>query len=671
MSFLFQNPALLGLLALATLPALVHLLSRSRPPVYRFSNVEFLRRVMKRTARFRRPKDWLLLALRTVALLALAAAFASPFLISANSALPGERSTVILLIDRSASMSAREGPGSRFESACAEAARYLEELRPSAANLIWIDAEPDAAFPEPGPNIGFLTDLLQRAEPSAEAGALAAAFDLALRQLARAGGRPELVVVSDFQASAWQDFSPTLPPDLTVRTHRVATAAPPNLAVTRLVPQPAEPVVGQEISVLVRVRNFSPDAVRTQLTLDADGSRSSQALDLAPWGEAEAAFVLRAANAGPMPVSASIEADGYPGDDARHAILRVRDSLRLAIDGDEAAPEQAVLQRLAAALPWLELAGDRISTRQPDLRFVAGWSGAAPDALRQQALAGTTLIVQPAATCPAEALADLLDLPSGASAGTIGAEPAAGSWAVLPEEEHPANQLFRSGDFGNPFAGTFRGRLRLSQSFADTAGARTIARFTDGVPGLVQFPTTGASILLWNLPLDPAAADWSSQGAFLPSVAEILLRIRPGGQSDPGQSPAGAALTWTSADPAHGGALSLLGPDNEPLGLDETSTPDGTLWRSTEPAAPGIHRWQISGQTIDFAAVNFPDSQSDLRPLDAPPTFGERSVSADSLVRQASLARGLPLWPWLALAAVALLVAESLVHLRTSRPTVA
>ena len=45
----------------------------------------------------------MLLALRTLALLALAAAFVSPFLVSKDAALPGEKSTVVLLIDRSAS----------------------------------------------------------------------------------------------------------------------------------------------------------------------------------------------------------------------------------------------------------------------------------------------------------------------------------------------------------------------------------------------------------------------------------------------------------------------------------------------------------------------------------------------------------------------------------------
>jgi len=180
---------------------LVHLLSRARPPVYRFSNIEFLRRVLRSTARLRRPKDWLLLALRSLALFALAAAFTAPVLVSKSASLPGEKSTVILLVDRSASMAAREGAANRFDAACAQAARFLDQAKPDSANLIWIDAEPDAAFPEPGPNLAYLTNQLQQAKPRPEAGALTAAFDLALRQLAKVGGHRELVIISDFQAS--------------------------------------------------------------------------------------------------------------------------------------------------------------------------------------------------------------------------------------------------------------------------------------------------------------------------------------------------------------------------------------------------------------------------------------------------------------------------------------
>ena len=664
MSLLFHYPALLGLLALAALPVLVHLLSRARPPVYRFSNIEFLRRVLRSTARIRRPKDWLLLVLRTLALFALAAAFAWPFLISKSASLPGEKSTVILLVDRSASMAAREGAGSRFDSACAQATRFLEQSKPDNANLIWIDAEPAAAFPEPGPNLDFLTDLLKQAQPKPEAGAQTAAFDLALRQLAKVSGHRELVIISDFQATAWRDFAPRLPSNIVIRTQRVATATPPNVAVSRLIPQPAEPVVGQDLTLLTRVENFSAEPLRTQLTLDADGARQSQAIDIPAWGEAESAFVIRPANPGPMAITASIEPDGFPADDARHTVVHVRDSLRLALSTAPNSPDAKILGKLAKSLAWLEIANDPANARRPDFQFFAAWSGRTTPELRKLALAGTTLIVRPMAGCPLATIRGLLQLPADPADGPLALEASPAGWAAIPDETHPANQLFRSGDFGNPFAGTFRERFHLPAALAALPGVRPIASYADGVPALLECPSQGTSILLWNLPLDPAKTDWPTQGSFLPAIAEILLRTRPRSSAEPAYSLPGSPLTWTSNDPAHAGAVTLLGPSSEPMGLTESTTTDGTLWRAKAPAVPGLYRWQISSQPIAFTAVNFPDSESDLRILETTPAFGKLDSSTDSLVRQAALAQGLPLWPWLALAALLFLICESLIHSR-------
>ncbi|MEI6656451.1 MAG: VWA domain-containing protein [Verrucomicrobiota bacterium] len=665
MSLLFQHPALLGLLALAGLPVLVHLLSRARPPAYRFSNIEFLRRVLRSTARLRRPKDWLLLALRSLALFALAAAFTAPVLISKSASLPGEKSTVILLVDRSASMAAREGAGSRFEAACAQAARYLEQAKPDHANLIWIDAEPDAAFPEPGPNLTYLTDILKQVKPRPEAGALTAAFDLALRQLAKVGGHRELVIVSDFQASAWRDFAPSLPGNIVVRTQRVATSSPPNVTVSRLIPQPAEPVVGQDLTLLTRVQNFSAEPLRTQLTLDADGARQSRAIDLPAWGEAESAFVLRPATPGPMPISASVEADAFPADDARFAVVHVRDSLRLALTTAPDSADAKILGKLAKSLSWLEGVTDLTISQRPDYHFISAWSGDNPAALRQAALAGTTLILRPAAACPLAAIRSLLNVPANPVDGPLALDASPAGWSVIPEETHAANQLFRSGDFGNPFGGSFRERLHLPATLATLPNIRPIALFADGIPALLECPTTNASILLWNLPLDPSKTDWPTQGSFLPALAEILLRTRPRGAAESAYVLPGIPLTWSSTDPAHAGAISLLGPASEPIEITESATAGGTLWQAKSPATPGLFRWQISGQPIAFTAVNFPDSESDLRPLEATPAFGKLNASSDSLVRQAALAQGLPLWPWLALAGILFLVLESLVHARS------
>lgn len=665
MFLLFQHPALLGLLALAGVPVLVHLLSRARPPVYRFSNLEFLRRVLRTTARFRRPKDWLLLALRTLALAALALAFAAPFLVSRSAALPGEKSTVILLIDRSASMAAREGAGSRFDAACAQAVRFLDEAKPDHANLIWIDAEPDAAFPAPGPNIAYLAEQLKQTKPLPESGALTAAFDLALRQFASVQGHRELVVISDFQASAWREFAPALPPDIVLRSHRVATAAPANIAVTRLIPQPAGPVAGQEVTLLVQVRNFSPDPVSTRLTLDADGALQTQPLTIAPWGEAQAAFLVKPAAAGPLPVTATLAADTadtFPHDDSRHAVVQVRDSLRLALNAPDGAPDSQLLRKLAGALSWLEIPAAG-STAAADYCYVSAWHGETPEALENAAINGTAQWVRPAPDCPLAAIRQLLRLPPNPTDGPLALDASPAGWAVIPTAEHPANQLFKSGDFGNPFAGTFRERLKLPASLAQQ-DVRTIATYADGVPAILERSTAGAPILLWNLPLDPAKTDWPLQGSFLPAMAELLLRLRPQSAAEAAFGLPGTPVTWASGDPARAGTPTLLAPDARTLPVTEAVRPQGSLWQAQEPAVPGLYRWRISGQNVAYTAVNFPEIESDLRPLESTPTFGKLDAAADALVRQVALAQGIPLWPWLVLAALLTLSAEAVVHLR-------
>ena len=489
-----------------------------------------------------------------------------------------------------------------------------------------------------------------------------------MRQLAQATSHRELVVLSDFQATAWHDFAPSLPPNVTVRAERVATSSPPNLAVTDIVCQPADPVVGQDLSVLARIRNFSPDPVRTQLTLDADGARQSQPIDIPPWGEASAAFSLRPAAAAPLPLTVLIDPDAFPLDNARHTVVRVRDSLRLALDVPAASADARIFKKIADALPWLEIVPQAATGRPPDILLVAPWNGESPEKLRSSAHAGCTVIVRPAANIPTTALGKLLDIPASVIDNDISSEKSAAGWAVVPEESHPAIHLFRNGDFGNPFAGIFRERLKFPRSLTESAGARPIARFADGTPAIIEFPTKSASIILWNLPLDPVLTDWPMQGVFLPAIAEILLRTRPQGSAESAETQPGSPLVWSSNDPARNGAVTLLGPANESLALTETNSPDGTVWQSKDPATPGLYRWQISGQNVDFTAVNFPESESDLRPMDASPTFGNLVSSGDSLARQATLAQGLPLWPWLALAAVLFLALESLIHARKPKP---
>jgi len=664
MSLILQYPALIGLLAIAVLPVLVHLLSRAKPALYRFSNVEFLKQVLRVTSRFRRPKDWLLLALRTVALLAISAAFLGPLLLSKNAPLPGEKRSLVLLIDRSASMAAKEGAASRFEAACAEAGEILSNVRPDLANIIWIDAEPDAVFPDLASNRDFLSEELARASVRPEPAALEAAFEMSLRQLRAAGGRPEVYIISDFQASAWKDFAPVVPEGVEVRMVPVAREDVANMAISSLVPLPAAPVIGQQMVVSCRVANYSSEPRRLSLTLDAGGSRQSQPLDIPPGGEAEAVFTVRCSAAGLMPISAEIDADAFPGDDRRFAVVRVRDSLRLAVAAADTDPAGLTMNQVTRAISWLQKVPVADVTRPPacDILFLPAWDGANPETFRALAASGTAVLIQATPGCPAASIAALFGDPADPAAAALSLESSDTGWEAAPASTHLAFRLFAGGEFGNPLGGRFLKRSRI----AAPPSAVLAAAFGDGMPALLE--AKDRPLMVSNLSLDRSAGSWTNEAAFLPGLAEIFLHLMPAGSTEVFVAEPGGSIAWTSPGLDGSGKPVHEAPDaSRPL-----LTVSGDTWQSAAPATPGIHRWLVSDQAVHLTAVNFPESESILNPLAAPPNLGPRSQAVASASRRAALDDGLPLWPWLVATAMLALMLEggiSSLKLRGSRVT--
>jgi hypothetical protein len=76
----FLNPFFLFGLFAAAIPILIHLFTRRRPREIRFPSLEFLTEVNQSQIRRLKLKQWLLLLLRTLAIIAIALAMARPAL---------------------------------------------------------------------------------------------------------------------------------------------------------------------------------------------------------------------------------------------------------------------------------------------------------------------------------------------------------------------------------------------------------------------------------------------------------------------------------------------------------------------------------------------------------------------------------------------------------------
>src|SRR5262249_16216075 len=123
------------------LPIIIHLLFRQKTRTLPIGSVRFLHQVVREHRRRRRVRQWLLLALRMLAGLLLALLFARPS--RDESFLRGLNQEVVLLIDRSASMQARDAGGkTAWDRALADAG---EELKRFDDNVIVHIAVCDAA----------------------------------------------------------------------------------------------------------------------------------------------------------------------------------------------------------------------------------------------------------------------------------------------------------------------------------------------------------------------------------------------------------------------------------------------------------------------------------------------------------------------------------------------
>lgn len=659
MTFSLVNWVLAPLAALVLVPLLVHLFARSRPPRYAFSSLEFLRRVMRQTLRVKRPRDWIVLLLRTLLAACLIALFLRPISRSAGSASPFERRNVVVVIDRSASMAALSGGRSRFATACAEASELLADLgRRDAANVIWMDAAPDAVFPELGPNVPFLLGNVRSASVSFEAADIEQALQMAVALLRDADGAREIDVVSDFQATAWGNLR--LPDLEGAALVAVPAAGDPaaNTALTDLALTPADPLPGEPVLVSCSVWNYGDLPVRPSVFLSAGETRQSRELFLPPWSRTTAQFELAFPAAGSAAITAECSEDDFAADNARHAVAHVRPHLRAGVVGTRT-PTADVWERALRALGLFRIENHAtLDTLEGDwdALLLADWNGEQPERLRQAARQGTVVLCAPTPGGETSTLHSLLSgspLPDASeNSGPLARRTASTPMHLaVAAPDDPLFTLFSQGAYGDPSRGYFNAALGLPALPAD---AIPLLSYGQDLPALVRLGRD--PLYLWNLDLDPANTDWPQQAAFLPLFGELFLgqRGRMSGNSDrlpgipiPLDVPPGTPIELHAVAGGDGSSQPLPAIPGAPMRL--------------LPNAPGIFEWRSpENERQGMVAVNLFPGESDLRPLTDAEVRGHISSTLVSGRRARDLREGVEWWPWLLALALAWALLEGL-----------
>jgi hypothetical protein len=682
----FLHPWAIGLgLAAAALPIAIHLLTKPRPVRMPLSTIRFVRAAVRQRRARSRLRDIIILSLRGLAVLLLAAAVARPLLGKQQLVAPDDSANAarVVLLDVSQSLAAQHRGVQLFQRARSVAAGYLGEQPGSQADLILAGASARPAFTRLTTNFAALRDELSSAKVRPERLNLAAAINQAAELLSKSGDgvQRELVIVSDFQRSNWAaaDFAP-LPADTKIQLDSVAPGEPlPNLAILRVTGPPrVEP--GRDVRVEVEVGNFSPTprSVKAEVSLNESvvrldgtcppGGRTTLAADVP----------LRGAGWQIGQVRLIDNQDALDSDDVRPFALEARPAPTFAlVTRQPAGPKAPAGYYLERALSPLEPRPGRTEVKVQRL---------APDQFGRETInEADAIVLDHPGQLPAPAVQLLATLlRRGRGVLYVAAEPAdatnlqrlaevCGADLQLPVEFAPPAAGQRRRDlalieyrrdlppfsvFGDGVA-TVTGPLRFAGGLATRRkeGALVddvLATYSDRTAALVVTPCGEGVLAILNA--DLGVSNLPQSPAFVPLIGELATRLL-GRPRETGARPCGEPLAVrlpSAAGPAAG--LKVHPPAGEIV-----EEGGGILWRCPVLETPGVYLVKRGDAVVYAAAAAVPAEESDLRPLD-PKVLTERLSGGRQVTYRSAAGEGEEpqdrMWTWLAVACVGCLLGE-------------
>lgn len=277
--FFLQQSLLWGLLA-AGIPVIIHLLNRRRHRTVKWAAMEFLLKATRESRGKKKLKYLVILACRALAIAALVFAIARPLVSGFLGVGGGKLDTVILILDRSASMEL-QSPGSRESkraSAIASVKKSLKEL--NSPRLVLIDSASGQAREVPSPDaLDELSAVSATDTKSSIPALISTAIDYVLD---RAPGRAEIWVASDLQISDWSPEEGSwaairaglndLPQKTTLRVLSLASAPKDNTSVRVISSRRS----GDTLVLDLELTRADPDGpASVPVTYSVNGTRSS------------------------------------------------------------------------------------------------------------------------------------------------------------------------------------------------------------------------------------------------------------------------------------------------------------------------------------------------------------------------------------------------------------
>lgn len=337
----FLNPAVLfGLLA-ASIPVIIHLLNLRKLKRVEFSTLAFLKELQKTKIRRIKLKQWILLALRTLIILLLVAAFARPTIksVAIGGTTSAAKTSAVIILDDTYSMSIVTDEGSYFNQSKQVIKTLLNEFtQGDDITIISVSSTNDM---ETSSNIDKLREDIGSLEIAATSGTLHNALVKAGQALSESQNfNKEIYILSDFQnnrlyenETELSDLGQLFPEGIRLYTFDMHGKDAVNLAVTGLRINNQIFEKNKLISLTASIENTSESNVRsTVASLFINGSRSAQqSVSLAPGETQNITFETTLRETGLLNILVELEDDDIARDNRRYNALLVPDVINIAL----------------------------------------------------------------------------------------------------------------------------------------------------------------------------------------------------------------------------------------------------------------------------------------------------------------------------------------------------
>ena len=521
---LFLNPLLLWGLLAAAVPVAIHLLNRRRHKTIQWAAMQFLLKATRESRGKKKLRHILILTCRALAIAALAFAAARPIVSGLIGWGGGSIDTVVLLLDRSASMETKPGDGLNPRRQI-----VIEKVRDAMASLggarlVLIDSAGKKPQEIASPDI--LADISSTG-PTDTASDFPTLLARAAEFLADTTGRSEIWLASDLQTSNWRPDDErwsaaravlaALPQKPAIRVLSITGPAAPNTAIRVLGSRRS----GDEMLLDLEILRAADSRGTTTLplTTNLNGSRTTETLTLPGQSLRFQKRVALPAGGATGSGWLSIPADGNSRDNSTFFAYGPARPIKSVIVAP--AGETADYLALAAAPPGFgNQTVQRIdpanaaSLATGDLATIL-WaaplpSGPAYDVINRFLTSGGHVIFFPPGISSDASFVDLKwSNPSDAPAGKF----------FIPKDWNHSDGPLRDGVDGTPIPAE---RLKAIRRQVPLGDATSLARWEDGEPIITRrIVDHGTAWFVGSLP----DYTWSNLGdadVLLPTVQRII-----------------------------------------------------------------------------------------------------------------------------------------------------